>query len=67
MCPVQVSILATIGIQGAVIVHDVDHLQLVPLANLVVVGVMGRGDLQGTRAKLSVHILIGYDVDPPAS
>ena len=65
--PIQVTVLSSIGVEGAVIVHDVDDIQAVPLADFVVVGVMGRGDLQGPCAKLPIHVLICNDTDAPVS
>lgn len=65
--PIQVTVLSSIGIESAVIVHDVDDIQAMPLANFIVIWVMGRSDLQGACAELSVHILICNDTDAPVS
>ena len=40
-------------------VQDGDHRQVVPLADVVIVRIMGRGDLERTGAKLAVHVFIG--------
>mmetsp|Transcript_7294 Transcript_7294/g.12273 ORF Transcript_7294/g.12273 Transcript_7294/m.12273 type:complete len:273 (+) Transcript_7294:1807-2625(+) len=49
---------ATVVVDGGVLVHDADHGQVVALAQLVVVGVVGGGDFQGTGPEFPVHILI---------
>ena len=48
-------------IEPAVGIHDVDHRQVVPQADLVVSLVMGRGDLQDACAKLKVDGLVPKD------
>ena len=63
--PVQVTVPPSVGVQSAVIVHDVDDIQPMPLANFIVIWVMCRSDLQGACAKLSVHIVICNDTDAP--
>ena len=65
--PVQVTIRPSVGIQSAVIVHDIDDIQSMPLANFIVIWVVRRSDLQGACAKLSVHVLICNDTDVPVT
>ena len=45
----------------AVIRHDIDFRQLVPLANLKVVGIMRRRNFHRAGSKLAVHHLVGND------
>src|SRR5690606_25344146 len=49
-----------------VLVHHGDGGQAVPLADLEVVRVVGRGDLDGARAELRVDVVVGDDGDAAA-
>ena len=50
-------------VHGAIVIHDIDLRQIVALADLKVVGVMGRGDFYDTRSKFWVGMFIGHDWD----
>ena len=56
--PVQSGVLATRFADGGVLVQNGDQGQVVALAQLVVHGVVGRGDLQCPRSELAVHALV---------
>ena len=59
--------LARIGVERAVVVEDVDALEPVPLADLVVVEVVRQRDLDRARAKLHVDgDRVAHDRDPSA-
>ena len=49
--------LAAKGIDGAVVLQDVDEVQVVALARSKIVGVVGRRDLHGSCSKAHVHQL----------
>ena len=51
------------GIDDAGFVEDVDPVQAVAQADLEVVEVVGRGDLDHAGAELQVHIIVGDDRD----
>ena len=55
---IHAGILHALVVEGAVVVEDVDGLKAILHAEVVVVDVVGRGNLQGTRAELAVHILV---------
>ncbi|KAI3493165.1 hypothetical protein L1887_42182 [Cichorium endivia] len=46
--------VAAVFVEGTVVVEDVDELEVVALADLVIVGVVRRGDLDGTGSELHV-------------
>src|SRR5215210_5635877 len=52
-------------VDRAVRVHDVDGLEAKPLADLEVIGVVRRGDLEDTGAELGIHVLVGEDLYLP--
>ncbi len=52
-------------VERGVLVHDVDHGQVMPFADLIVVGVVTRRDLERPGAEGRVHILIGDHGDFP--
>ncbi len=58
---VHAGILAAMLIQRSVVVENVDALEVVLHAQVVVVDVVGGGDLQGAGAELAVHILVHDD------
>jgi hypothetical protein len=62
--PVQALERAVRG-DPAVLVHDRDAGQVVPAADLEVVRVVRRGDLDRAGAEFRVHMLVGHDRDPP--
>lgn len=49
--------LAPMGVDPAIVVQDVDALQVVALASGVVIGIVGRGDLDCSSAEAHVHQL----------
>src|SRR3546814_7466062 len=53
-------------VQMRVAVEDVDHLQVVALADLEVVEVVRRGDLDRTGALLGIGVAVGDDGNAPA-
>ena len=57
---------AALLVERGVLIHDVDQRQLMALANLVVVLVVGGRDLHGTGAKLLIHILVCDNRDAAA-
>jgi hypothetical protein len=48
-------------VHGAVLGHHRDQRQVVALANGEVVGVVGGGHLDATRAEVGVHVVVGHD------
>ncbi len=50
-------------VHGAVVVHDVGHLQIVAQAHFVVVGVVGGGDLHRASPEVLLHVFIGDEGD----
>ena len=62
---VQALILAAIFIDGSIVIHDVDPFQVMPIADLKVVRVVGRSDFHRTSPKLHVNVMIGNDGDFP--
>ena len=63
---VHADIHADLVVDRAVVVEDVDGLQAVFLAQHVVVHVVGRGDLQGSRTELDVDVRVADDGDRAA-
>src|SRR5690606_29748291 len=66
---------AGVGVEGeygeftenaGVAVQHIDQRQVVALAHLVVVEVVGRGDLHAAGAEVPVHIVVGNDGDQPS-
>lgn len=55
---------ASIRIDRAVVIEDVQELEVMPLANLVVVRVVRGRDLDRTRAEFHVRERVGNDGDP---
>ena len=55
---VQTGILSAVLIDRRVVVHDIDLGQTVALADLKVIGVMCRRDLDDTRPELHIDILV---------
>ncbi len=55
--------LAAVGINGGIVVEDVDLGEAVALSHLKVVGVVGRGDLNDTGTEFHINILVGHDGD----
>ena len=53
--------LAAVLIDGGIVVHHVDNGQVVTLADLKVIGVVGGSDLYHTGTELSVYIGVGND------
>ena len=58
---VHAGILAAMLVERAVVVEDVDRLEVVLHAQVVVVDVVGGGDLQGAGAELAVHVFVHDD------
>ncbi|CCX38695.1 uncharacterized protein BN452_00310 [Clostridium sp. CAG:1013] len=52
-------VLATVFVDGTVLVHHVDDGQVVALAHLEVVGVVGGGNLHHASAEVHFHVLVG--------
>ena len=48
-------------VHGAIVIHDIDLWQNVALADLKVVGVMGRGDLHDTCTKFWIRMFISHN------
>lgn len=63
--PLEAFVLARVAVERRVAIHDVDRRQIVTLPNLIVVGVVPRGDLQAPGAKLHVYIVVCDDRDLP--
>jgi len=42
---------SSVGVEGAIIIEDVDKFKLVADANLVIIGVVGRGDFHSTSSE----------------
>ena len=59
----EAGVLAAVLVDGAVLVHHVDDGQVVALAHLEVVGVVGGGDFHHTGAEVHLHVLIGHNGD----
>lgn len=64
---VHASVLASLVVHGAVIVHDVDSFQVVPVADFKVVRVVGWGNLHQTSPKFWVNVLVFDDWNFPAN
>ena len=60
---VQPLVLVTGGVDDAGLVEDVDLVQAMAQADLKVVEIVGRGDLDHAGAELAIHIVIGDDRD----
>ena len=58
---VHAGIFAAMFIEGAVVIEDVDALEAVLHAEVVIVDVVGRGDFQGTGAEFAVDIFVHDD------
>mmetsp|Transcript_9183 Transcript_9183/g.21424 ORF Transcript_9183/g.21424 Transcript_9183/m.21424 type:complete len:522 (+) Transcript_9183:1636-3201(+) len=58
-------VLAAKVVECSVAVHDIDVLQIMPLSNLIVIRIVPRRDLQASRPKLHVHIVVGDDRNLP--
>ena len=56
-------IFAAVFIDGSVIVHDIDFRQIMTLAHLKVIGVMGRCDLYSAGSEFFIYIGIRHDRD----
>ena len=54
-------VLAGLGLHAAVLVDDLDELEVVVLAEGPVVVVVAGGHLEGARAELAVHVAVGDD------
>ena len=64
--PVEAAVsLGRIVVDPGVGVEDVDHLQPVALADLEIVEIVGRGDLDRAAALLRVGIVVGHDRQAP--
>ncbi len=63
---IQAAVVTTILVDRGVLVHDVDELEVVTLAHLVVVGIVCWRDLHGTGAECALHVRIGdhFDASP---
>ena len=59
-------LLRRVLVQPAAGIEDVDHLEPMAAADLEVVEVMRRRDLDGARTLLGIGVLIGDDRDAPA-
>ena len=55
-----------LGVEPAVGLEDVDHQQPLPQAHVVVVGIVGGGDLHAAGAHLGLGPLVGHQRDRPA-
>ena len=64
---VHTVVAPAVGVEGAVVVHDVDDGQAAAAPDLKVVGVVARSHFKGARAELAVHVAIGDDRDCPDS
>ena len=58
LIPVQSFVFPAVGIDGRIIVHDVDFRQIMTLSDFEIVRVMGRRDLHNTCSEFHIHILI---------
>ena len=63
---VQAGVRPGLLVERGVAVQDVDHGQVVPLADLVVVGIVSGCDLHRAGAEGRVHVLVGDDGDATA-
>lgn len=45
-------------VERGILVHDIDHGQIMPLADFIVVGIMPRRDLERTCAKGRIHVTV---------
>ena len=61
---IEAGVLARDLVERRVQVHDVNHRQIPPLADLIVVVVVGGGDLERPRSKVHLHIVIRNDGYP---
>lgn len=52
---------ASVIVDGALVIEDVDEGEVVPLAGIVIVGIMGGGDLHGSRTKGGIDHGVGDD------
>ena len=57
---------ARLCVERAVGLQDVDHRQLLPQADVVVVGIVGRRDLHAARAHLGLRPFISHEGNRPA-
>ncbi len=55
---IHTSILASLIIHDAVVIHDLNSFQIMAQTDLVVVPVMGRRDLEGTGSELPLDMMI---------
>ena len=60
---VHAVVLAAVFVDGAVVVDDTDHLQIVAQAHLKVVGIVGRGHLHGAGAEADLAVIITHNGD----
>ncbi len=56
----QPLVVAGVVVERAIGVQDVDHRQLLPLADFVVVGIVGRRDLDAAAAQLGLGPFVGH-------
>ena len=63
---VQVPVVPGLLGHAALVVDDPDGGQIVPGADVEVVEIVGRGDLEGAGAELHFHIVVGDHRDFPA-
>ena len=61
--PCHPGILTAVFVDGAVLVHHVDNGQVVALAHLKVVGVVGGGDFHHAGAEVHLHIFVRHNGD----
>ena len=62
---IHARILAAVGVDGRVVIHDLDHRQVVPLTDQKVVRVMRGRNLHTACPKADFHVLVGNYGDLP--
>mmetsp|Transcript_7717 Transcript_7717/g.25581 ORF Transcript_7717/g.25581 Transcript_7717/m.25581 type:complete len:476 (-) Transcript_7717:15-1442(-) len=68
LCAVHLGVLSRLAVHRPVLVHDVDHRQVLPLPDGVVVRVVPGCHLERARPKLTLDVVIRDDRDaPPAA
>ena len=65
LVPIAADELAARAVDARLLVEDVDRLQAVALAELVVVRVVGRCDLHRPGAEGAVDVVVGHDRQSP--
>ncbi len=64
---VHALVLPAVFVDGGILVEDVDDGEIVPLAHLKVVGVVGGGDLHHAGAEVHLAVFVPHHRDFPVT